>query len=39
MVIHAPQEEEVETLHEMAIKLKDPGTAHILNYLTAVVLT
>ncbi|XP_007889294.1 magnesium transporter NIPA2 [Callorhinchus milii] len=25
MVIHAPQEEEVETIHEMATKLKDPG--------------
>ncbi|XP_069748036.1 magnesium transporter NIPA2 isoform X2 [Narcine bancroftii] len=25
MVIHAPQEEEVETIHAMAIKLKDPG--------------
>lgn len=25
MVIHAPQEEEVETLHEMSNKLGDPG--------------
>ncbi|XP_041527535.1 magnesium transporter NIPA3 isoform X1 [Microtus oregoni] len=25
MVIHAPQEEEVTSLHEMEIKLKDPG--------------
>ncbi|GCC35125.1 magnesium transporter NIPA2 [Chiloscyllium punctatum] len=25
MVIHAPQEEEVETIQEMAVKLKDPG--------------
>ncbi|XP_062910596.1 magnesium transporter NIPA2 isoform X1 [Mobula hypostoma] len=25
MVIHAPQEEEVETIHAMAMKLKDPG--------------
>lgn len=25
MLIHAPQEEEVKTLHEMGSKLKDPG--------------
>lgn len=25
MVIHAPQEEEVETLDEMSNKLRDPG--------------
>jgi hypothetical protein len=25
MVIHAPQEEEVTSLHEMEMKLRDPG--------------
>lgn len=38
MVIHAPQEEEVDTLSAMAEKLKDPGTqvfnpAHALHHM------
>uniref|UniRef100_A0A8C4Q5E7 Magnesium transporter NIPA2 n=1 Tax=Eptatretus burgeri TaxID=7764 RepID=A0A8C4Q5E7_EPTBU len=38
MVIHAPQEDEVSSLHEMAQKLKDPGEDLFL-YLGEILLT